>query len=149
MQRPIRTRRLSVAAIASLVGFVMVASAGVRSFWTLDELDFGYDRAIALNGGCLHYAHSSFAIDRQPIQHRSMKYQVLNSPNVILGFGIWNQVPFPNAKIFRACTPIWPFLLLLLIAPLRWLVGRPAVTSAFAIITSTESPSRGGLPVNG
>ena len=129
-------------------GVCPARGAGIRSFWTLDELDFGHDRAIALNGGCLHYAHASFAINRQLIEHRSMKYQVLNDPNVILGFGIWNQVPFPKLKIF-ACAPIWPFLPLLLIAPLRWLIGKPAGTSAFAIITSPESPSRGGIPVNG
>src|SRR5690349_15413273 len=146
MQRPIRTRRLSVAAIVSLVGFAMLASGGVRSFWILDELDFGHDRAIALNGGCLHYAHASWAIDRQPIKHGSMKYQVLNYPNVIWGFGIGNQTYSPQQKIFRARTPTWPFLLLLLIAPVRWLIGRPAAPSAFAIITSPDSPVAGIFP---
>lgn len=38
MRRPTRTRRLSIAAIASLLAFGVVAAAGVRSFW--DEMDF-------------------------------------------------------------------------------------------------------------
>jgi len=138
MHRPTRTRRLSIAAILSLVGLVVIAGAGVRSFWTMDELDFGHDRAIALNGGCLHYAHASFLVNRYRIQHLSRKYQVITSPRTNLGFGVWNQVLSPKQTVFRACAPIWPFLLLLLIVPVCWLIARPAATSAFPIITSTD-----------
>src|SRR2546421_3507917 len=124
MQGPTRTRRLSVAAMVSLVAFVLVAGAGVRSFWTMDELDFNHDRAIALNGGCLHYGHASWPINQELIAHQSRKYQVLVYPNGILGFALWHQAlpPLGKQKIFRVCTPIWPLLLLLLIAPLRWLI---------------------------
>jgi hypothetical protein len=125
----------------SLLAFVAVAGAGIRSFWRMDELDFGQERATALNGGYLHYARASFKLGQGFVEHQSRRYQVIAYPNNFLGFAIWKQVVrFPNAtgKIFRVRVPLWFPLLLLLIAPVRWLIARPQYALAFPVVTDAK-----------
>jgi len=74
MHRPIRTRRLSIDAIWSLLAFMVVAGAGVRSFWIADELT-GVRNEIGFAGGSVYFSrisppngfdvrgHKSFNID--------------------------------------------------------------------------------------
>jgi len=143
MRRPIRTRRLSIAAVLSFVAFVVAATAGVRSFWTMDEFDFGQDRAIALNGGCLHYARASFKFRQDPIGHLTWRYQVIAYSNNFLGFGTWQGVvPYPKGtgtgKVFHVRIPLWPILILLLFAPVRWLAARPVNAPAFPVVTNAK-----------
>jgi len=142
MRRPIRTRRLSIAAMASLLAFAVVAGAGIRSFWTMDELDFGQRRATALNGGYVHYARASFEIGQGLVVHQSRRYQVISYPNNFLGFSVWKQVTsFPGASgtVFRLRVPLWFPLLLLLIAPVRWLIARPQYVPAFPVVAGAST----------
>lgn len=141
MRRPTCTRRLSIAAMASLLGFAVVAGAGIRSFWTMDELDFEQKRATALNGGYLHYARASFKIGQGLVVHQSRRYQVISYPNNFLGFSVWKQVlsfPSLSGTIFHLRVPLWFPLLLLLIVPVRWLIAGPRYVSAFPIIAESK-----------
>ncbi|HEX5243834.1 MAG TPA: hypothetical protein VFW23_11280 [Tepidisphaeraceae bacterium] len=138
MRRPTRTRRLSIAAVLSFAAFVVTATAGVRSFWTMDEFDFGQDRAIALNGGCLHYARASFKFRQDRIGHLTWRYQVIAYPNNFLGFATWKGIVrfskgTGTGKVFHLRLPLWPISLLLLIAPACWLIARPANPPAFPL----------------
>lgn len=145
MRRPTRTRRLSITAILSFVAFVVTATSGIRSFWSMDEFDFGQDRAIALNGGCLHYARASFKFRQDPFGHLTWRYQIITYPNNFLGFATWKGVVrfskgtgTGTGSVFHLRVPLWPLLLLLLIAPLRWLIARPANAPAFPVITDAK-----------
>jgi len=67
MQRPTGTRRLSVATMASLLALALVASAGIRSFWTRDAITNHYGRAIFLEAGHLGYRQISGPLPRDMI----------------------------------------------------------------------------------
>jgi hypothetical protein len=56
MDRPVRTRRLSIAAMVSLLAAVIVAGAGVRSFWIDDLFSLNHGREVDLNYGCFQYS---------------------------------------------------------------------------------------------
>jgi len=69
MRRPTRTRRLTIAAVLSLMAFGVVTGAGVRSFWSLDCWENSNGRwGIALAGGCAIFNHhSEFPASYTPI----------------------------------------------------------------------------------
>lgn len=130
--------------MASFLAFAVMAGAGIRSFWRMNEVDFGQERAAALNGGYLHYARASFKLGQGLVVHRSRRYVVIAYPNNFLGFSMWKQVmPFPKASgtIFRLRVPLWFPLLLLLIAPVRWLVARPQYVPAFPVVANAKQLS--------
>lgn len=141
MHRPTRTRRLSIAAIVSLLAFVMLAGAGVRSFWTWDMLTDGNGRAIALQQGCIIYEHSIATRPDAPSSHFSGSAKNLPVPKNFLGFAVENRVihtQFGNDKVFGVRVPTWLPLLLLLLAPTCWLLARPASAPAFPIVTDSN-----------
>jgi len=106
----------------------------------MDELDFGQDRAVALDGGCLYYARASLKFRQNSVEHVSWRYRVIAYPNDFLGFAVWKRVMrFPKAtgtgSVFYVRAPLWPLLILLIIAPARWLIARPENAPAFPVIT--------------
>src|SRR6185312_12001459 len=142
MHRPTRTRRLSIAAIVSLLLFIVVAGAGVRSFWVRDEWDSKPLRQIILEGGHVGYTQTwgkwiiSYGIQGG---HHSSKAAWANSSSA-LKFYLDNIDSFPDypgaLREFQIFIPLWPVLLLLLIAPVRWLIAQPANAPAFPVITN-------------
>ena len=137
MRRPTRTRRLSIAAISSLLAFAVVASAVARSFWTFDEWDFGNRMGrLGLRDGFVyrgvtlsmagkptrinHPVHVSGELrpyDREQDQQSICFLIIASYP------GQWRMISMP----------LWLPLFLLLIAPVRWLVARRATAPAFPV----------------
>ena len=136
MLRPTRTRRLSIAAVVSLLAALALAGAGVRSFWSTCELDFGRVRFIALKGGCVVYTHISGPLT-QRISNKSgfISYsdpQPMDA-STVLKFSVFHKT-YGRSDYFSVRIPLWPLLLLLLIAPMRWLIARPEDTLAFPVV---------------
>ena len=144
MRRPIRTRRLSIAAMASLLLFVAAASAGVRSFWRWDNFGAAkYGRVIHIEGGCVEYVHISPPPASGVRRHISGKSAASNVSirRVIWGFsvrkGIYSTRPV-KATALLITIPLWPFVLPLLIAPICWLSARPANVPAFPVVADAK-----------
>ena len=151
MRRPTRTRRLSIAAMASLLAFVAAAGADVRSFWNYDIWQTVSNKggcAIVLGRGCAAFARRSGAalpgaIPIMPKGHTHIDYQPHRS-DVLESF--WNfrfqnraDIKQGRGSTFAFVGPIWPLLLLLLITPVRWLIARPANAPAFPVITERKA----------
>lgn len=144
MRRPTRTRRLSIAAIISLLASVAVAGAGVRSLYFSDEWHFGSWRRIALANGCIEYSHWSGSavplIKGPPVTgHKSIK---TTPGNVSLGFGMYEHdfitnIPRATETVFVLWTSLWLPFFLLLITPVRWVFSRPG-GAALSVMTDTQ-----------
>jgi len=138
MRRPIRTSRLSITEIVSLLAFVMLAGAGVRSLWTFDLWTDGNGRAVGLKQGCVVYTHTIATWLPAPSTHLSGSTTGFPVPKNVLGFAVENRVEhneFGNDKIFGVRIPVWFPLLLLLTAPVRWLIARRTNAPAFPVVT--------------
>ena len=140
MRRPTRTRRLSIAAIVSLLLFATVAGAAVRSFWIWDEWGSrNYERWLTLDYGCVVYAHS-FNIKGYPPSpkgHISGKVRYPRYEGSVLGF--YAETISIDGRTYQLDTyhlrvPLWPLLLLLIVIPVRWLIARPANAPAFRVV---------------
>jgi len=155
MRRLTRRRRLSIAAIISLLALVGVAGIGARSYsiqntWTLQPTPRGkvMERIFTLNRGRISYEEVSWITATQPSDLRDLGYMSGDpkSPSAghrsILGLSETKEV----VLILKDCTlvllvvdvPLWPLLLLLLIAPIRWLIARPANAPAFPVIAKAR-----------
>jgi len=142
MRRPTRTRRLSIAAISSVVLFGVVAGAGVRSFWVWDIWDRPNAWEIDLVGGGanflihLHGPHKYTA----PLEHLHMSIDPADSftTRCLWDFEIHSKIENGGSggqKLFQVSVPITFPLLLLLIIPVRWLIPRPENAPTFPVIT--------------
>lgn len=143
MRRPTRTRRLSIAALASLLAFVVVSGAGVRSLWVRDTWT-GSTVEVELLGARAIYTQISVA-GVLPAGHTESR----TKPSVRMFEEAWKfhwakhvlQDPaFPSGKLWFITIHIalWPFLLLLLIIPFCWLVARPANAPAFPVVADAD-----------
>lgn len=140
MRRPTRTRRLSIAAMVSLLGFVVVASAGVRSLWIDDYLKFTGVGLIGLKGGHVYYI-----ITDEPWMGGNKMWGFGSAPTrgvrvshffrFSIGAHQVYRVGAQMAREFEVVVPLWPLLFLLLIAPTRWLIARSASARAFPVVT--------------
>lgn len=156
MRRPTRTGRLSITAILSLLALVAVAGIGVRSFWfqeswTLQPASTGRvaERMIALNRGRVSCEDVSWITATKPSELRDLGYMSgdLKSPfpghRSILGLSETKEVALilkdRTLVILVVDVPLWPLLVLLLIAPLRWLIARPAGGPAFPVVIDSKS----------
>ncbi|HEX5242368.1 MAG TPA: hypothetical protein VFW23_03820 [Tepidisphaeraceae bacterium] len=147
MRRPTRTRRLSIAAIASLLAFVVAAAAGVRSFWISDTWIFAICQSeIALSSGCVTGARIKSVgmkgFDRSKHLSDRVAPDKHNIARAMWGFRAW-RVVLPHRsgvreEISAIEAPLWSLLLLLLIAPVRWLIAHPADAPAFPVIADTR-----------
>lgn len=144
MRRPTRTPRLSIAAIASLLAFGVVLGIGVRSFWMWDQWHLGMGKIIAIENGCVSYAHISDKSDRFPmLKHDTFQAGGMPAINDSIP-PIWSFAGFSQRQIatsrveaFSFGAPLWPLLLLLLISPVRWLMARP-IGPAFPVIADAS-----------
>jgi len=147
MLRPTRTRRLSIAAIASLLAFVVAAAAGARSFWISDTWIFANCQSeIVLRSGSVTGARikSVGTEGFKRSEHRSdgVAPEKRNIARAIWGFRAW-RIVLPHRsgvreEISALDAPLWSLLLLLLIAPVRWLIARPPDAPAFPVIADTR-----------
>ena len=145
MNRPTRTPSLSIAAIASLLAFGVLLGIGVRSFWMWDQWHIGMGKIIAIENGCVSYAHISDKSDRFPMmEHDTFHAGGMPSINDSIP-ATWSFAGFSERRIvtarveaFSFGAPLWPLLLLLLIAPVRWLIAWPTGGPAFPVITDTK-----------
>ena len=82
MRRPTRTRRFSIAAMMSLLAFVVVAGEGSRSCWIWDQWHTGAGKTISLENGCILYTHVSGAVAEFPMmKHNSFDPKKIISMN--------------------------------------------------------------------
>ena len=139
MHRPTRTRRLSIAAIVSLVVFALLGGAGVRSLWIWDQWNFKSPRLFRLSNGRVSYwqwtGSQPFPGDDQ-FEHLSGKADG-QTVSTMLKFQMENEEIYPNAapvRVFALIIPLWFPLLLLLALPCCWLIARPANAPAFPVI---------------
>ena len=152
MRRPTRTRRLSIAAMMALAVFVAVAAVGARSLWIVDSWYYRHSIGFRLEGGRFGCMYESSDRDNPGFTFthftfRTMPHQVLP---VFWKFHVHHATyaaTFPggshgHTKVSVVWIPLWFPLLLLLIAPARWLIARPAKGRAFPISGNT-------LPSNG
>jgi len=111
MRRPTRTRRLSIAAIVSLLLFGAVTSVAIRSVWIENYYTFGRFTQIAIYSGCVRYLHVS------------------------------GDQMFFSSPVKSSCLvlPLWPLMIVLLIDPVCWLVARPTNAPAFPVITDAKN----------
>jgi len=144
MRRSTRPRRLSIAAKLSLLAFVALSALGARSFWTADSWTHGDRRAIgfALGRGQLACAYVSMPPEMKISgHHQSTDAQSFETPSAILPFNVVNRVfhfPSGDLKQHALWVSLWFPLLLLLIAPARWLIARPANARAFPVVTDAK-----------
>lgn len=144
MNRPNRTRRFSVAAILSLLAFVTLAIAGIRSFSNWNAWGMGSHKRVLLTHGYIQYAR--FRITVLPVSRATLMLERSHSigslPDLpdrsFLGFSYeHDQSRGPSARYegHYFWVPLWFPLLLLLIAPALWVIARPITGQAFPVIT--------------
>lgn len=144
MRRLIRTRRLSISAVVSLLAFGLVATTDARSFWHYDTwISQNGCLAIGLANGSAVTNYEFATKSRIYPRGRHMQFKTTNQ----VGSRIWQNVrAFPiqcemihdragNGGTFCFCASLWPLLLLLLIIPMRWLFARPESSPAFPVVT--------------
>src|SRR5690348_16105615 len=117
MRRTTRTRRLSIAALASSLAFVAVAGAAVRSFWIPTVKVFGDWNRITLEHGSVTYLRLSKIGSVDP----SAAYLELPADSKwnLLGFGMMKRVyeaaNYSLLSLHWFIIPLWFPLLFLLI----------------------------------
>ena len=144
MHRPLRTRRLSIAAIWSLLAFVILAGVGVRSVRTYDAW-VSNSWIVGLQNGsirCLRETGYYAGGPTNRLGHVSGDARTVG-PLVNLKFKLSYQNVIPNRpgalKILALHIPLWFPLLLLLVVPAHWLIARPANGPAFPMVNDAKS----------
>lgn len=140
MRRPSRIRRLSVAAIVSLLVFVAVAWIGVRSFRIRSAYELGDHQRILITRGYFQYYACRFTPlpVRLEVDYAGPMAMVPDMPRkAYLGFSFEHRSQNLLTSLFDVdlfWLPLWFPLSLLLIAPALWLIARPAKVPAFPVI---------------
>jgi len=144
MRRPARTRLLSIAAAVSLLAFVVVAASGIRSLWVFDAIGRsnqhgGWAIELADARATFELVLSSGASGPIGRGHVSARLRPNSS---IVGRAIWGfhaeKTVLPSMQLIQIITPLWLPLLLLLIAPVCWLIARQAKPPAFPVVESKQ-----------
>ncbi len=137
MRRPTRTRRLSIAAIVSLLAFVVLAGVGIRSFRVPGEVRIGWQNKIAVEAGyvtCVHIYQTKEVRDQSGNLKWPAKFLWIAA-----GFRVGQWIVFLAGDYTWAAYgiefPLWFPLLLLLFAPVLCLIARPANAPAFPVVT--------------
>ena len=137
-----------IVALLSMVAFLAVAAVGVRSLWVHDSFyefgDFG-DREIDIYNGCVAFRRQAPNSPRKLITlivaRGHTATQLTPSPHSVgqafRGFEK-TETDLTASKIIVVKTPVWPLLLLLLVAPMRWLIARSPNAPAFPVITDAK-----------
>lgn len=133
MRRAIRTRRLSIAAIVSLLAAVAVGTVEARSFWNYDEWHDGKGQEFDLMDGCAWFSSDPTPGYRLGHEHGTSKPDSSTISQGIWGFGISPDMPL-DSDMTKFVLPLWPLVLLLLIAPVGWLRAPPPNAPAFPVV---------------
>ena len=144
MRRPTRTRRLSIAATVSLLAFVILVVAGIRSLWVFDAIG----RPTQAGGWAIELADARATFElvlsagaSGPIGRGHVSAR-LRPNSSIVGRAIWGfhaeKTVLPRMKLIQIITPLWALLLLLLIAPVSWLIARQANPPAFPVVNQAK-----------
>lgn len=150
MRRPTRTRRLSIAAIISLLAFVAVAGAAVTSLRAADAWNDGNGQGARLFVGRVTY---ELTLDppfspsgRVLLNFSAISPSLRNIGEAIWGFRAWHgfvtNIYVGKEEVYSFSAPLWPILLLLLIAPVRWLIARAQDAPAFPVVTATTGKAK-------
>lgn len=150
MQSPIRTRRLSIAAIVSCTVFSAIAVGALRNdkLWHRDGVR--NHREIYLASGCITYWSMSNVTAPDP------QFLILQPSTGVradrretnwsfAGFSLkegteeFNKNRFYELIRFHAL--LWPMLPFALVVPLLWLIARPTKAAAFPVVTDAKHPS--------
>lgn len=126
MRRATRTRRLSIAAIVSMLLLVVVAQA--ESHWIEIPSPIGDSGSLKLSDGtveCRLRWNQKPSADPGP---RSL------SEHHLLGFTVTKWVAGFGPVILIIKVPRWPVFLLLLIIPVLWIIARPPNAPAFPVV---------------
>ena len=126
MRRPTRTRRLSTAAIVSLLLFGAVTGTEIQS------IPIGDSGLLKLSDGTMEFR----LVWNQKLSADPRSSSL--SEHHLLGFTVTKWVASFGPVHLIIEVPRWPIFLLLLIAPARWLIARPANASAFPVIVDTR-----------
>jgi len=124
MCTPVRTRPLSIVAILSLLAFIIVAVMAVRSLWIVDAWQLGESTFIWTPRGRVYYVrYSTAGIASQSLHSSSRGAPPSDAYALEFRVKIW-----PNrSERLEISVPFIYLLLLLLIAPVRWLIATPAL----------------------
>ena len=76
MRRPARTRRLSIAAILSLLAFVVLMGEGARSLWSWEQVAVGNGMALGVDAGSFFFAYDNQGMVILPDQNRQFSPQL-------------------------------------------------------------------------
>jgi len=133
---------LSIAALVCCALFVVAAGAGVRSFWKQDSWIYGRDKRVVGFGfgrGRMVGVYLSVPAGINiTFGHQSWDATSFEAPSPILPVAVVKKTDHllsVGDLIQRAVwVPLWFPLLLLLIAPARWLIARPANAPAFLVV---------------
>lgn len=137
MRRPTRTRRLSIAAMVSLLAAVAVGTVEVRSFWNYDGWHNGKGQELALDEGCACFSSSSAPFYRRGHERGTMQPDSSSISEGIWGFELHHGTSADalfDGRTTEFSLPLWPLVLLLLIAPLCWLRAPPPNAPAFPVV---------------
>lgn len=148
MQRRIRTRRLSFAATMSFAALLALSLAGVRSFWRWDALYLPAGSKLLISHGYFQYSHTWISqAPGYPLKERSLFYDSGLNPTEpeslgthFLGFSCFHIKASQTSNcldLFELWIPLWFPLLILLVAPVRWLITRLGNAPTFPIIAET------------
>lgn len=150
MRRPTRTRGLSIAAAVSLVLFIAIAALWVHSYtMTYTELhqrirvqgqqiDFATDALRVCDGGLyFHHEVTQFPVANMNLNEEKQLLQSQGSNYAFMKQAPWDGATWPDDPNGRH-VPLWIPLLLLLIAPVCWLVARSENVAAFPVVTDAK-----------
>ena len=131
--------------MVSLAVFAVILGATLKSFWRQHASFGGGPPRIALDHGYITFDEMSgvTATDRSDL--RALGYisgdLKMMAPNHrgLLGFSETKSVAIflkgYTLVLINFTVPLWFPLVLLLIAPVRWLIARPENAPAFAVVT--------------
>ena len=125
MHRPIRTRRLSIAAIVSMLLLVVVAQ--VESRWIEIPRPVGDSGSLKLSDGAMEFR---LGWNRRLSVNPGSNF----SEHYLLGFTVTKWVADFGPVILIIKVPRWPVFLLLLIIPVLWIIARPPNAPAFPVV---------------
>jgi len=126
--------------MVSLLAAVAVGTVEVRSFWNYDAWHGGKGQDFVLDEGCASFCSRS--AKPTPFYRRGREHGTMQPDSSSISQGIWGfefrhgisaDMPL-DGPTTEFALPLWPLVLLLLIAPLSWLCALPPNAPAFPIV---------------
>lgn len=119
------------------MAFAALSGFGVKSFWAVNVMDFGRFHYLVLHRGVIEYQHLSgkfYDKMNDEVQIASTDAGPASAASV-LDFSVTSLFDkLSGTGVFDVRARLWLLLLLLMIAPVSWLIGRPENGPAFPVI---------------